>query len=47
MSMFEKSGGMTEEEAMRFNKYWIAGTGTFVMGAVMAHLLAWSWRPWF
>jgi light-harvesting complex 1 beta chain len=47
MSMYEKSGGMTEEEAIRFNKYWIAGTGVWVMGAVMAHLLAWSWRPWF
>jgi len=39
--------GMTEEEAVRFNKYWVAGTGTFVLGAVMAHLLLWSWRPWF
>jgi len=47
MSMYEKSGGMTEEEAIRFNKYWIAGTGVWVLGAVMAHLLAWSWRPWF
>jgi len=36
-----------EEEAVRFNKYWVAGTGTWVLGAVMAHLLAWSWRPWF
>ena len=38
MSMYEKSGGMTEEEAIRFNKYWIAGTGVWVMGAVMAQL---------
>ena len=45
-SMFEK-GGMTEEEALRFNKFWVAGTGTWVLGAVGAHLLAWSWRPWF
>jgi len=44
--MFEK-GGMTEEEALRFNKFWIAGTGVWVLGAVGAHLLAWTWRPWF
>jgi len=46
MSMFEKTG-MNEEEAIRFNKYWIAGTGVWVLGAVGAHMLAWAWRPWF
>jgi hypothetical protein len=46
MAMYDK-GGMTEEEAIRFNKYWVAGTGVWVLGAVGAHLLAWSWRPWF
>ncbi|WP_396224933.1 light-harvesting protein [Gemmatimonas sp.] len=46
MAMMDNKG-MTEEEAIRFNKYWVAGTGTWVLGAVMAHLLAWSWRPWF
>jgi hypothetical protein len=48
MSMYDKGGsGMNEEEALRFNRYWIAGTGVWVLGAVGAHLLAWSWRPWF
>ncbi len=48
MSMYDKGGsGMNEEEALRFNRYWIAGTGVWVLGAVGAHLLAWTWRPWF
>jgi len=45
--MSENNGGMTEEEAKRFHGFWIAGTLVYVATAVAAHLLAWSWRPWF
>ncbi len=45
--MAEGNGGMTEEEARRFHGFFIAGTAAFVLTAVGAHLLAWSWRPWF
>jgi light-harvesting complex 1 beta chain len=40
-------GGMTEEDARRFNGFFIMGTAVFVLTAVGAHLLAWGWRPWF
>ena len=40
-------GGMTEEDARRFNGFFVAGTAVFVLTAVGAHLLAWNWRPWF
>ncbi len=45
--MSEKNGGMTEEQARAFHGYFIMMMGVFVATAVVAHLLAWSWRPWF
>ena len=45
--MVENSGGMTEEEARAFHGYFIMMMAVFVAAAAGAHLLAWSWRPWF
>ena len=45
--MAENSGGMTEEEARAFHGYFIVMFALFVAAAAGAHLLAWSWRPWF
>jgi light-harvesting complex 1 beta chain len=45
--MSEQNGGMTHEEARAFHGYFIMGTAVFVGTAIAAHLLAWSWRPWF
>jgi light-harvesting complex 1 beta chain len=39
--------GMTEDEARAFHGYFVAGLAAFVLAALGAHLLAWSWRPWF
>jgi light-harvesting complex 1 beta chain len=38
---------VTEEEARTIHNYFIAGTGTYVFTAILAHVLAWQWRPWF
>jgi light-harvesting complex 1 beta chain len=45
--MSDNKGGMTEEEARSFHGYMVMGTLAYVAIAVAAHLLAWSWRPWF
>jgi light-harvesting complex 1 beta chain len=45
--MAENHGGMNEDEARTFHGYWIMGMAVFVGAAIGAHLLAWSWRPWF
>ena len=43
----EKSlSGLTEEEAKEFHKIYRASFGVFVVIVIIAHLLAWSWRPW-
>lgn len=44
--MMENKGGMNDEEARAFHGYFIMGMSAFVLTAVGAHLLAWSWRPW-
>lgn len=38
--------GLTEEEAKEFHKIYRASFGVFVGIVVVAHILAWSWRPW-
>jgi light-harvesting complex 1 beta chain len=43
----ENRGGMTDEDARAFHGYFIMGMAVFVLTALGAHLLAWSWRPWF
>ena len=41
------NGGMNEEDARRFHGSFMLGTFGFVGVAIVAHFLAWSWRPWF
>jgi light-harvesting complex 1 beta chain len=45
--MAEKSlSGLTEEEAKEFHRIYRASFLTFVVIAIVAHVLVWSWRPW-
>ncbi len=41
------NGGMNEEDARRFHGQFMLGTLGWFAVAVVAHFLAWSWRPWF
>jgi light-harvesting complex 1 beta chain len=45
--MAENNSGMNDEEAKAFHGAFVVGTGVFLIVAVIAHFLAWSWRPWF
>jgi light-harvesting complex 1 beta chain len=47
MAEKESLTGLTESEAMEVHKYMVQGYLMFVAVAVVAHLLVWSWRPWF
>mgnify|MGYP002778309874 CR=1 FL=1 len=38
---------LTEAEARAFNGWFIIGFVGFTAVALMAHFLAWAWRPWF
>ncbi len=38
--------GLTDEEAQEFHKIYVGSITAFVVVAVIAHFLAWSWRPW-
>ncbi|KGF68837.1 hypothetical protein LL06_14335 [Hoeflea sp. BAL378] len=38
--------GLTEGEAQEFHSYYLQGMIAFVAVAIVAHLLAWFWRPW-
>ena len=37
---------LTEEEAKEFHKLFMTSFIVFTVIAVIAHILAWSWRPW-
>jgi light-harvesting complex 1 beta chain len=38
--------GLTEGEAKEFNRIFIISFLIFVGIAIIAHILAWAWRPW-
>jgi light-harvesting complex 1 beta chain len=38
--------GLTEEEAQEFHQIFMSSFTAFVGVAVLAHVLAWIWRPW-
>jgi light-harvesting complex 1 beta chain len=45
----EKQGGLTgltENEAKEFHKIFVQSFIIFTAVAVVAHILAWAWRPW-
>ena len=38
--------GLTETEAKEFHSVFMTSFLVFVIVAVIAHILAWMWRPW-
>ena len=38
--------GLTEDEAREFHGVFISSFIAFTVIAIIAHFLAWSWRPW-
>jgi len=38
--------GLTEQEAKEFHKLFIVSFIVFTAIAIVAHILAWQWRPW-
>ncbi|WP_428374643.1 light-harvesting antenna LH1, beta subunit [Lichenicoccus sp.] len=38
--------GLTDGEAKEFNRLFVLSFIVFVAIAVVAHILAWLWRPW-
>lgn len=48
--MSENSGsmsGLTPQEAKEFHRYYMMGTYAFLALTIVAHILIWTWRPWF
>jgi light-harvesting complex 1 beta chain len=42
----EKSlSGLTDEEAREFHQIFTSSFVAFIVVAIVAHILAWSWRP--
>ena len=38
--------GLTDSEAKAFNKLFTTSFTLYIAIAVVAHILAWMWRPW-
>ncbi len=38
--------GLTPREAQEFHRYFMTGFIIFTVIAIIAHFLAWQWRPW-
>jgi light-harvesting complex 1 beta chain len=38
--------GLTEGEAKEFHGMFVTSFIVFTVIAIVAHILAWSWRPW-
>ena len=39
--------GLTEGEAQEFHRIFVQSFIIFTIVAIVAHILAWIWRPWF
>jgi len=39
--------GLTEREAQEFHRIFVSSFIGFTILAIVAHVLVWSWRPWF
>ncbi len=39
--------GLTDAEAKEFHSVFTSSAVTFLLVATVAHVLVWSWRPWF
>jgi light-harvesting complex 1 beta chain len=46
MAEAKSLSGLTEDEAKEFHKIYRASFTVWVGIVVVAHILAWSWRPW-
>jgi light-harvesting complex 1 beta chain len=50
MSEYEKTegslSGLSVAEAKEFHKIFVISFALFVIVAIIAHFLAWQWRPW-
>ena len=47
--MADRSGslsGLTEQEAKEFHGIFVTSFIIFTVVAILAHMLAWQWRPW-
>jgi light-harvesting complex 1 beta chain len=38
--------GLSEQEAKEFHRIFMASFLIFLAVAIVAHILAWQWRPW-
>ncbi len=38
--------GLSEQEAKEFHRIFMASFLIFLLVAIVAHILAWQWRPW-
>lgn len=39
--------GLTDNEAAEFHSIFVRSFIAFTIIAIVAHILAWAWRPWF
>jgi light-harvesting complex 1 beta chain len=42
----ESLSGLSEQEAKEFHRIFMASFLIFLVVAIIAHILAWQWRPW-
>lgn len=42
----DEPSGLSEAEAKEFHKIFMTSFIVFTVIAIIAHILAWSWRPW-
>ncbi len=42
----QSASGLSEHEAKEFHKIFVVSFIVFTAIAVVAHILAWQWRPW-
>lgn len=46
--MADKSAsGLTPQQAQEFHRFFMMGTAGFTVLTLIAHVLVWTWRPWF
>jgi len=42
----DSASGLTEPEAREFHSIFVTSFIVFLVVAIIAHILAWMWRPW-
>ncbi len=46
MAEDKSMSGLTENEAKEFHSIFVMSFIVFTVIAIIAHILAWNWRPW-